>query len=384
MGRGMGVGTAGAETKNSDTSRHQQQYQGQSHPSQGQHRRTQSAPLLSLSPLAPTASTPIETPGNNPLTPPVTSSGFGGARVSYPQPQQQDLQSLQPSNYPQLNPMAQAVAAASFTPFPTMPGFQGGIQAVPPLMWPPFFAQQTAPGGFYSQRPPAGPPGGPMASAANNMYSPQPVMPTTQWKINPNSQPQMPLSHLINQAQGLLVGGPSAHNRKIGLYKTEICRNWEEKQSCRYGVKCQFAHGSTDVRNVPRHPKYKTEICRTFWVTGSCPYGKRCCFIHPTATSHQSGPLSPQGPPLSGGSNGNMSPSGVDDQDRETQHAISLLARLDIKRGSPEQLNGNGSNARQTPDSNVSDPSGFVYPGLHLNGHSNGVDGERSSSVPRI
>ena len=109
------------------------------------------------------------------------------------------------------------IAAASFTPFPTMPGFQGGIQAVPPLMWPPFFAQQTAPGGFYSQRPPAGPSGGPMASAANNMYSPQPVMPTTQWKINPNSQPQMPLSHLINQAQGLLVGGPSAHNRKIGL-----------------------------------------------------------------------------------------------------------------------------------------------------------------------
>jgi hypothetical protein len=104
MGRGMGVG---AETKNSDTSRHQPQYQGQSHPSQGQHRRTQSAPLLSLSPLAPTASTPIETPGNNPLTPPVTSSGFGGGRVSYPQPQQQDLQSLQPSNYPQLNPMAQ-------------------------------------------------------------------------------------------------------------------------------------------------------------------------------------------------------------------------------------------------------------------------------------
>lgn len=109
MGRGMGVAAGGAETKNSDTSRHQQQYQGQSHPSQGQHRRTQSAPLLSLSPLAPTASTPIETPGNNPLTSPVTSSGFGGARVSYPQPQQQDLQSLQPSNYPQLNPMAQGI-----------------------------------------------------------------------------------------------------------------------------------------------------------------------------------------------------------------------------------------------------------------------------------
>ena len=77
-----------------------------------------------------------------------------------------------------------------------------------------------------------------------------------------------------------------------------------------------------------------------------------------------------------------MPSPGMDDTDRETQHAISLLARLDIKRGSPDQFNG--SNARQTPDSNISDPSGFVYPGLHLNGHSSGVDGERSSNGSRM
>ncbi|KAI6045070.1 hypothetical protein EDC04DRAFT_195070 [Pisolithus marmoratus] len=76
------------------------------------------------------------------------------------------------------------------------------------------------------------------------------------------------------------AGGPSANNRKLGLYKTELCRSWEEKGSCRYGAKCQFAHGEEELRNVPRHPKYKTEICRTFWVSGACPYGKRCCFIH--------------------------------------------------------------------------------------------------------
>lgn len=75
-------------------------------------------------------------------------------------------------------------------------------------------------------------------------------------------------------------GGPSANNRKLGLYKTELCRSWEEKGSCRYGAKCQFAHGEDELRNVARHPKYKTEICRTFWVSGACPYGKRCCFIH--------------------------------------------------------------------------------------------------------
>ncbi|KAE9388918.1 hypothetical protein BT96DRAFT_835610, partial [Gymnopus androsaceus JB14] len=74
--------------------------------------------------------------------------------------------------------------------------------------------------------------------------------------------------------------GPIENNRKLGLHKTKLCRSWEEKGSCRYGVKCQFAHGEDELREVSRQPKYKTEICRTFWVTASCPYGKRCCFIH--------------------------------------------------------------------------------------------------------
>jgi len=68
--------------------------------------------------------------------------------------------------------------------------------------------------------------------------------------------------------------------KKATLYKTEMCRNWEEKGSCRYGSKCQFAHSAGELRKVQHHPKYKTEICKTFWQNGTCPYGKRCCFIH--------------------------------------------------------------------------------------------------------
>ena len=52
--------------------------------------------------------------------------------------------------------------------------------------------------------------------------------------------------------------GPSANNRKLGLYKTELCRSWEEKGSCRYGAKCQFAHGEEELRKVQRHPKVRT------------------------------------------------------------------------------------------------------------------------------
>lgn len=64
------------------------------------------------------------------------------------------------------------------------------------------------------------------------------------------------------------------------LYKTELCRSFMETHTCRYGVKCQFAHGKHEQRPVIRHPKYKTEICKTFHTLGTCPYGIRCRFIH--------------------------------------------------------------------------------------------------------
>lgn len=72
---------------------------------------------------------------------------------------------------------------------------------------------------------------------------------------------------------------------KQSLYKTELCRSFTENGSCRYGSKCQFAHGEAELRHVLRHPKYKTELCKTFSATGSCPYGTRCRFIHPTGSS---------------------------------------------------------------------------------------------------
>ena len=63
-------------------------------------------------------------------------------------------------------------------------------------------------------------------------------------------------------------------------YKTEMCRSFMETGQCKYGDKCQFAHGHQEQRAMPRHPKYKTELCRTFHTTGLCPYGTRCHFIH--------------------------------------------------------------------------------------------------------
>lgn len=64
------------------------------------------------------------------------------------------------------------------------------------------------------------------------------------------------------------------------MYKTELCKNFEETGFCRYSDKCQFAHSRDELRQMERHPLYKTETCRNFSTTGHCKYGKRCCFLH--------------------------------------------------------------------------------------------------------
>lgn len=73
---------------------------------------------------------------------------------------------------------------------------------------------------------------------------------------------------------------PQHVNKQRSLFKTELCRSWEEKGRCPYGNKCQYAHGTRELRPVARHPKFKTEVCCTFVTTGTCPYGRRCRFIH--------------------------------------------------------------------------------------------------------
>lgn len=55
--------------------------------------------------------------------------------------------------------------------------------------------------------------------------------------------------------------------------------------TCRYGTKCQFAHGAHELRSRTRAHKYKTTKCKNFWLTGSCHYGVRCNFVHADSSS---------------------------------------------------------------------------------------------------
>ncbi|XP_061684396.1 mRNA decay activator protein ZFP36L1-like [Syngnathoides biaculeatus] len=77
---------------------------------------------------------------------------------------------------------------------------------------------------------------------------------------------------------GVLAEDEAAPSSRV--YKTELCRTFEESGVCKYGAKCQFAHGPDELRGLKRHPKYKTEPCRTFHSVGFCPYGGRCHFVH--------------------------------------------------------------------------------------------------------
>jgi len=74
--------------------------------------------------------------------------------------------------------------------------------------------------------------------------------------------------------------GNNLKQMNYGRYKTELCRQFSENGECKYGDKCQFAHGVVDLKDVNRHPKYKTDYCKTFHSKGFCPYGPRCHFIH--------------------------------------------------------------------------------------------------------
>ncbi|XP_077587634.1 mRNA decay activator protein ZFP36L1a [Stigmatopora nigra] len=108
---------------------------------------------------------------------------------------------------------------------------------------------------------------------------------------------------------------PTGGQVNSSRYKTELCRPFEENGACKYGDKCQFAHGIHELRSLSRHPKYKTELCRTFHTIGFCPYGPRCHFIHNAEER--------RGPPLKSSNGSNPSPSGEMERPR-LHHSYSF------------------------------------------------------------
>ncbi|TKR68129.1 hypothetical protein L596_024158 [Steinernema carpocapsae] len=72
------------------------------------------------------------------------------------------------------------------------------------------------------------------------------------------------------------------NKRRVGAYKTALCKTFKTQGCCPYENNCRFAHGEVELRlgTQRHHPNYKTQLCNKFSVTGICPYGSRCQFIH--------------------------------------------------------------------------------------------------------
>ena len=63
--------------------------------------------------------------------------------------------------------------------------------------------------------------------------------------------------------------------------KRSLCRNFQELGYCRYGDKCQFAHGHEELAwNTEKRGMYKTKPCTFFAKKCFCQYGSRCNFSH--------------------------------------------------------------------------------------------------------
>lgn len=64
------------------------------------------------------------------------------------------------------------------------------------------------------------------------------------------------------------------------LYKTELCESFSTRGVCKYGDKCQFAHGLHELKLKERSTNFRTKPCLNWAKYGYCRYGKRCCFKH--------------------------------------------------------------------------------------------------------
>jgi tristetraprolin len=70
----------------------------------------------------------------------------------------------------------------------------------------------------------------------------------------------------------------SSLNNKV---KSSLCKNFTQTGLCPYADKCQFAHGTHELRcNAEMNISYKTKYCNSFLNKKCCIYGFRCNFIH--------------------------------------------------------------------------------------------------------
>ena len=106
----------------------------------------------------------------------------------------------------------------------------------------------------------------------------------------PNNVPKVSITN--HNKYNTIIQGPTNPR-----YKTTPCKHFNTPQGCSYGDKCQFAHGSQELRQnnaqgMPLQPgvfpnkiqnsllNYKIVKCKNWEKDGTCKYGMHCTFAH--------------------------------------------------------------------------------------------------------
>ncbi|MBA0855699.1 hypothetical protein Goshw_017597 [Gossypium schwendimanii] len=88
---------------------------------------------------------------------------------------------------------------------------------------------------------------------------------------------------LVASDSNIVGSDSSSSSGSVGYYKSEICRAWEEFGHCRYGSKCQFAHGKEEVRPacLPFKTKFEAQIYKSYASTVSNACSSKPRLLHP-------------------------------------------------------------------------------------------------------
>ncbi|CCE61234.1 hypothetical protein TPHA_0A01510 [Tetrapisispora phaffii CBS 4417] len=99
-------------------------------------------------------------------------------------------------------------------------------------------------------------------------------------KNDENISHKKPIKIVITTAASVNAIDYSGTNINKQLFKTELCETFTTKGFCKYGNKCQFAHGLNELKLKQKTNNFRTKPCINWAKLGYCPYGKRCCFKH--------------------------------------------------------------------------------------------------------
>ena len=123
-------------------------------------------------------------------------------------------------------------------------------------------------------------------NAPKLQYAPIQTMESPQGAINQSfasssTASVSPVKEAPNRSN-LAVGGKATSSK----YKTELCKNIIQYNTCRYGKSCKFAHSYDELSaytaalEAEEVARRSNKNCKSFFATKVCPHGAKCYFRH--------------------------------------------------------------------------------------------------------